>query len=111
MPRLAPVTRATRMRSVDVEDRLAGDAALDERADRVGRLAPADLEIDVRVQAAGGDEGAQAPQQRAGAVVVVELVEDVEAVEPRAGGADEERPRREPGGGGVAAGERDDDAV
>src|SRR4029450_7644852 len=60
MPRLAPVTRATGEGSVDVEDRLARDAAVDERVDGVGRLAPARLEVDVRVEAVGGHERDQA---------------------------------------------------
>ena len=113
MPRLAPVTSATRERSVDVEDRLARDAAVEQRVDGVGRLAPARLEVDLRVQAAGGDE-----RERAGraspvaAAALGQLGEDEQAVDARAGGAAEERAR------GVldvrarvAVGEGDDRAV
>src|SRR4051794_23991845 len=111
MPRLAPVTRTTRLRSVDVQHRPAGDAALGQRADRVARLAPADLEVDLRVELAGGEERQEAAQRRGGAAAAVELVEDVEAVEARAGGADEQGARGELGRGRIGAREGDGDAV
>src|SRR4051794_16037703 len=112
MPRLAPVTRATRSASVDVEDRLAGHPALEQRVDRLGRVAPADLEVDVRVEAAGGEERNQAVEQRGGAAALGQLGEDHQAVDMRPGGAAEERARGELGRGArVAVGERNDRAV
>src|SRR4029453_4319322 len=111
MPRLAPVTRATRSTSVDVQHGLAGDLAVGQRADGVAGLAPADLEVDLGVELAGGDERRQSAQRQPRATALVELVEDKEAVEARAGRAAEERPSRELGRGRVAARERDDRPV
>src|SRR4051812_13585476 len=112
MPRLAPVTSATAAASVDVEDDLAGDAAFEEGLDGVAGLAPARLEIDVRIEAPGSDERDQALEHPGRAAALDQLGEDHQTVDARARGAAEERARgvldlR----AGVGAGERDDRAV
>src|SRR5204863_2261061 len=94
MPRLAPVTSATGAGSVDVEDGLAGDAAVEEGLDGVVGLAPARLEVDVRIEAAGGHEREQPLEHPRRAAALGQLGEDEQAVDARAGGAAEERPRR-----------------
>src|SRR5205085_3672370 len=92
MPRFAPVTSATGERSVDVEDRLPGDPAIEEGLDRVAGLAPARLEVDVRVEAPGRDERDQALEHPGRAAALGQLGEDEQAVDARPRGAAEERP-------------------
>src|SRR5512132_1127706 len=94
MPRLAPVTSATGARSVDVEDGLAGDAAIEEGVDGVGGLAPARLEVDVRVEAPGGHQGGQPVEHPGRATALGQLGEDQQAVDARPRGSAEERARR-----------------
>src|SRR5256885_17101453 len=93
MPRLAPVTSATGAASVDVEDDLARHAALEEGIDGVAGLAPARLEVDVRVEAPGGDERDQALEHPGRAAALGQLGEDEQTVDARPRGAAEERAR------------------
>src|SRR3954447_6150617 len=112
MPRLAPVTSATGAASVDVEDDLARDAAFEESLNGVAGLAPARLEIDMRIAAPGGDQRDQPLEHPGRAAALGQLAEDEQTVDARPRGAAEERARgvldlR----AGVAVGEGDDRAV
>ena len=94
-----------------MQDGLAGDAALEQRRDRRARLAPRPLEVDLRVELAGGDERREPREIAAAGAGALDLLEDEQAVQTRAGRSAEQRPRREADRFGVAGGERDDDAA
>src|SRR4051794_16022641 len=112
MPRLAPVTSATGAASVDVEDDLARHAAVEEGGYGVAGLAPARLEVDVRVEAPGGHERDQALEHPGRAAPLGQLGEDEQPVDARPRGAAEERARRVLDvRARVAVGEGDDRAV
>jgi hypothetical protein len=71
--------------SVDVEDGLAADAALQQRIQGCCGLTPGALKLDLAVEPPVGDQPAQPLKIPGRAGVLGELIEQVEGVDPRAG--------------------------
>src|SRR5437016_5058327 len=72
----------------DVQDRLAGEVAVDQAAGESADLVPFRLDRDLRLQLAGGDQFGEQRQADAAALDAHQLVEQGEAVKAGAAGAE-----------------------